>query len=347
MAVTRARQAWPECPTADDSDVVGRLTWYAAVARRAPSKHNSQPWRFVVRPDALDVWADPARILPVTDPHRRELVISCGAAVELTTTAARAIGRSTAVAVLPQGDGPLVATVVEAGRWATTEMDERLLAAVPRRRTDRGPLDGDVLPAALAVELQGVAATAGAALRWVSTPGDRATLAALVAHADRLLLRRGAVDRELVGWLREPGSAAVDGVPADHTRGAAESCRAEFVQRDFSHAGSVPLPYRRLPDRPWLAVLCTPQDRAHDWLLAGRALAEVLLHARVAGANASYLTQPVEEAAVRVELQEQLRLPGAAQLVLRLGVGSRTPPTGRRSASDVTFHDTGSDGDGT
>ncbi len=58
--------------------------------------------------DALDVWADALRMLPVTDPHRRELVISCGAAVESTAIAAHALGRRTSLAPLPQ-DGPLPA----------------------------------------------------------------------------------------------------------------------------------------------------------------------------------------------------------------------------------------------
>lgn len=337
MTTTSCSRAWPEPPARAD-DVAGRLGWYAAVARWAPSKHNTQPWRFVVRDQALDVWADPMRMLPATDPHRRELVISCGAAVQLTATAARAIGRRAAVRLLPEGDGPLLARVTEDGPWSTTEADQRLLTAIARRRTDRGPLDGDVLPPALRDELRRLAEALGASLRWVSAPGDRAGLARLVARADRLLARRAAVDDELAAWLREPGRAADDGVPTDHTRGPVASAQAEFVQRDFSRPGSVPLAFRRLPDRPWIAVLCTPQDHVRDWLHAGRALADVLLHARVAGADASYLNQPVEEPAVRVELADALRLPGVAQLVLRLGVGSGASPTGRRRTSDVVFH---------
>ena len=69
----------------------------------------------------------------------------------------------------------------------------------------------------------------------------------------------------------------------------------------------------------------------------------MLLHAGAAGADASYVNQPVEQASVRTELQHRLRLTGAAQLVLRLGVSSGIPPTRRRAARDVTFHDDGPD----
>lgn len=49
--------------------------------------------------------------------------------------------------------------------------------------------------------------------------------------------------------------------------------------------------------------------------------------------------QRATPASVRTELQHRLRLTGAAQLVLRLGVSSGIPPTRRRAATDVTFHD--------
>ena len=48
--------------------------------------------------------------------------------------------------------------IVEAGTLFTTQTDDQLLAAVPRRRTGRGSLDADALPEALAVQLEQVAA---------------------------------------------------------------------------------------------------------------------------------------------------------------------------------------------
>ena len=89
------------------------------------------------------------------------------------------------------------------------------------------------------------------------------------------------------------------------------------------------------PDLPLVAVLCTPTDQPTDWVHAGRALAAVLLRAQLDGASASFLDQPVELPAFRTLLQDQLDLPGAAQLVLRLGAGGTVAPTPRRSQHDV------------
>lgn len=320
---------WPAEP-AGTAGLRARLSWYAAVARWAPSKHNAQPWTFVVRGDALEIWADVARPLTSTDPHQRERVISFGAAVQLACVAARALGRTPHVTVTPAADDRLVACVSEEGPWDTSEDDRRLLAAAALRRTDRGPLDDGTLPAGLAFQLQSAAAVHGASLRLVSSPGERATLAALVERADRLLVRRGDADAELAPWLRDQGDVRLDGVPADNTRGAAASYRAEFVQRDFSTTTSRAAQDRAGRDHPIVGVLCTPSDRVDDWVAAGRALTAVLLRATDSGANASYLNQPVEEPAVRAQLREHLELSGVAQLVLRLGAGGDVAAPARR-----------------
>ena len=65
-----------------------------AAATRAPSIHNTQPWRFVARPERLDVFLDPDRSLPVLDPSARQQVISCGSAVEFALVALAAAGRT-------------------------------------------------------------------------------------------------------------------------------------------------------------------------------------------------------------------------------------------------------------
>ena len=50
-------------------------------ASLAPSVHNTQPWHFVVRPDALELHAENDRRLRALDPTGRQMVISCGCAL--------------------------------------------------------------------------------------------------------------------------------------------------------------------------------------------------------------------------------------------------------------------------
>ena len=157
MTIDLVTPPWPVEP-GPEATVRARLAWCAEVARWAPSKHNTQPWRFVVHAESLEVWADPSRRLETTDASGRELVISCGTAIEFATVAARAIGYELHADLFPDGDGHLVARLVERGPRPATTADRVRLAAVSRRRTDRGPLDGASLPPALPFTLQSTAA---------------------------------------------------------------------------------------------------------------------------------------------------------------------------------------------
>ncbi len=52
------------------------------LACRAPSLHNSQPWRWVAEGATLQLWADLCRAMTATDHTGRELTLSCGAALD-------------------------------------------------------------------------------------------------------------------------------------------------------------------------------------------------------------------------------------------------------------------------
>ena len=64
--------------------LVGRLSEeqvrsLLAAATRAPSLHNSQPWRFPCTSSAIELYADTRYALPATDPDNRELTLACAA----------------------------------------------------------------------------------------------------------------------------------------------------------------------------------------------------------------------------------------------------------------------------
>jgi hypothetical protein len=150
-----------------------------------------------------------------------------------------------------------------------------------------------------------------------------------------MVVREPRITAELSDWVRPGDNPRGDGVPATATRGPTSSYSSEFVQRDFGAAGIAPTHDRAGVDKPLVGVLCTPGDSRLDWLRCGRALMAVLLEATMAGANASYLNQPLELPRTRDLLRAELGLPGAAQLILRIGAGGPVAPTPRLSPEQV------------
>lgn len=74
--------------------MVGSEVINAAVqlAGRAPSLHNSQPWRWVADRDGLHLFADPGRRMRSADESGREALISCGAVLHHLRVAMAAAG---------------------------------------------------------------------------------------------------------------------------------------------------------------------------------------------------------------------------------------------------------------
>lgn len=88
---------------APDHELLRFILRYAV---RAPSGHNTQPWRFRIVGDCLELHADRTRALPVVDSADRALHISCGAALRHVVVALRHFGFACVAAVLPDRCDP-------------------------------------------------------------------------------------------------------------------------------------------------------------------------------------------------------------------------------------------------
>jgi hypothetical protein len=309
-----------------------------ATAARAPSIHNSQPWRFRVDEEAVELWADPARRTR-DDAIGREMLISCGAALFGLRLAVRSLGHLPVVDLLPDPSQLRLLARVRVATGARVielnELERRMLAAVPHRHTHRGPFVAEPLPPGLLAGLQNDALTEGATLALVGEglPADR--LARLAAAAQRASLDEG----ERAGirrWTRSPQHPAADGIPAAAlVAGPAEAEPGRLPQRDFDlGAGLGLLPGGGAPPAA-TAVLVTAGDRRADWLRAGQALQRLLLHAASAWVFASLYTQPLENPLTRELIRDQLRLPGDPQMLLQFGRAVSAASTARRPPSEL------------
>ena len=73
-----------------------------SAAGKAPSLFNTQPWRFRLCPDRIEVHADLGRRLLAHDPEDRELRIACGAALFNLRLAVHAHGVTPVVCLTPR-----------------------------------------------------------------------------------------------------------------------------------------------------------------------------------------------------------------------------------------------------
>src|SRR5262245_2796909 len=129
-----------------ESSVAAAIETALHAAVRAPSPHNTQPWRFDVGPGHIDLCLDRDRALPVADPDAREARLSCGAALFNLRFALRASGRTVRYDLLPDRDLPeLLATVCLSGTRTPSPEQQRLAAAIHRRASNRRPFTDRVV----------------------------------------------------------------------------------------------------------------------------------------------------------------------------------------------------------
>jgi nitroreductase len=295
-----------------------------AVAVRAPSIHNTQPWRWRLVDGALELLADRSRQLAVADPDGHSLLVSCGAAAHLTELALGAAGVAVQTQLLPDlADPDLLARFTPTGPAEPgAELLDRVDAA-QRRRSDRRPFDHRPVPDELVERLQAGSSDPDA---WVDFPvqeDQRIDLAVAVSWADRVERNDEAYIAEMSRWIHDPEvHALADGVPLEAVPHVPpdQPRRTDVPLRDFELGMSgKQIIERDVDERPLIAVVFTHFDAPLDHLRAGQAMMRLMLEAELAGLASCPLSQAVDFAAFRTRVQGLMGWIGYPQIMLRVG----------------------------
>jgi hypothetical protein len=285
----------------------------------------------------LEIHADRERQLRYLDPDGRQLYLSCGAVSEFARLAIRSLGRSCTVRLLPAGGKDTkVATLTVGSPEPVTSSEQRLIDAVARRYTDRGPYTDQQVPAAVLRQIREAVSDRHCWLRLITQSKDRLSVIRLLSQAESAEAADAGYREELGQWRREGPSP--DGVPLG-TFASWEASRVSDVPlRDYFGGDSHPHPGRGTPpkvERDTLVLLGTDQDDPTSWLRAGRGLAELLLAITDAGLVSQPLGPVLDVPYFRGCLRQELGLVGHPQLLMRVGHGMRRPMTGRRAIGEV------------
>jgi hypothetical protein len=305
-----------------------------SLASRAPSIHNSQPWRWRVGTQSLHLYADPDRHLPNTDPDSRDLLLSCGAALHHAVVSLAAMGWQAKINRYPDPLQPSHLAAIEVYRHPTSELDVVLAASIPRRRTDRRHYAWWPVPAADITLMGSRTARAGVMLRQVESLPK---LQSIVAQA----VWQHATDQdyltELATWSGRYASDS--GVPARNT--PPSDPKSPIPGRLFAGAAlAQPPDTEAADDGAVVLALGTKDDSRLARLRAGEATSLVLLTATALGLSSCPVTEPLEIAETREAVRADVfGAEGYPQMLLRVGWApvnaDPLPPTPRRPVGDV------------
>lgn len=299
-------------------------------AARAPSIHNTRPWRFRVDRDRVEVHAEESRALAAADPAGRQRTISCGAATLNLRLAMTNLGFLTHTVLLPDPAEPgHLATVVRGRRHPPSQTEHRLFQALPHRRTHYQAFLRVPTSPESRERLHAAAAQEGAWTRE-SGPHDRDEFTATVVRAVTTLVTDPGYRAELARWSRIREESPDDIPPAVPPAQPGGGPHPVGPSRPYLLPPAVS-PERIAADGLLTTfVLGTDGDEPADWLRAGQALQRLLLTATDDGLVAALFSQVVEVPTARRRLVELLDLPGPPQAVLRVGYAAIEVPATRR-----------------
>ena len=325
VAATRVRLS--EHPALQD---VVRLATLAA------NGHNTQPWRFRVGENQIEILPDFARRTPSVDPDDHHLFASLGCAAENLALAAASGGFRGDLRFDPAGDGAVV-FAFGPGRQDNSPLTE----AITARQSTRTEYDGQpVSPADLQV-LTAAAQVPGVDLVLITDRTQMDRVRDLVVAGNSAQMADAAFVRELKSWLRfNPRQAlatndglfsAASGNPVVPTWFGELAFPALLPRR-----GGERQVRRQLRSSAGVAVFVSERDDKDHWVRAGRACQRFALQATALGVRQAFLNQPVEVAGLRPELASLVGMPGRRpDIVLRFGYGPALPFSPRRPVPAV------------
>jgi len=312
----------------------GVLAEAVRLACRAPSLHNSQPWRWVAQRGRLDLFLDPTRAVH-GDRSRREALISCGAVLDHLRVAMAAAGWTARVERFPDADRPdhLAAIDFTAGDRVSEEQRYRA-NAILLRRTDRlpflAPSNWEPFEALLRSSVDGPVRLC------VVADELRPEIAEASQIAEALRLYDSSYHAEL-NWWTAPFEVS-DGIPQSALVSAAESDRVD-IGRAFPITHNRERRIEVGDDHSKIVLLCTDSDDPGDALACGEALSTVLLACTTAGLATCPVTHLTEVPAGRAMLAGLAGRGGLPQILIRVGgtpaLEAVPAPTPRRPLADV------------
>jgi hypothetical protein len=308
-------------------------------AIKAPSGHNTHPWKFENILDCIVVHPDFSRALPVVDEKNYELYIALGCALENLLIAATQIGYQYAIQY-PDSANDSIKVEFKKGENQNTTKD-KLFDYIGTRQVTKTKYNNQKVSKENLQKLKSCFTTDGVSLLILDSKKNFEKVIPFIIEANNLQFNNKDFVNELVSWIRFSKSEAEktkDGIWSA-TMGMPGLGRilGSMIMKNFVSAKSET---KRLQDllnhSQGLAFFISDENNPSAWVKTGRAFQRFGLTATQLSISHAHLNMPCEVLQVRKKLATELGVANQHPLLLiRYGYTEKMPYSFRRPFNEV------------
>lgn len=286
----------------------------------APSGHNSQPWSLILTDNSVQVLPNFKYSRPVSDPSNRELYISLGAVATNISVAADYFGLiyDKSYTVDPKTKQQSILFTFKNGKKIS--QNQVLFDAIQNRVTNRytyqsKPVDKNIIKSLVKSDYKNVKFTP------VYIHADKEKLSKLVYESDLLWFHKNDFVDELISWLRADISAKKDGLPDDtyiNFKTDQEIITKARQEADLAQ------------NSPLNIIISSSTETIKNWIDVGQAFEMLALKLTSYGLVNGYFNNPVQLITILKKLNQEFKLKGSTQLIIRVGYPTVNPVKSKR-----------------
>lgn len=296
----------------------------------APSSHNTEPWKFEIRGNELEIRADFSRRLPESDKDYRMIYISLGCALTNTLIAAEYFGLDYEIGYLENGAKIIFNNNSEA-RVPKIER-KHLFDAIKNRRTNRFFYKNIPVVDEIFEEFKKINNFYEIKIDFVKDKAIKEKIAEIMGEGMKRIMSQKSFRRELAHWLRTNLTFKRDGMPGNgHRMNLFTSIIAPHILRNIDVSDvEREKAIKRVLNFPAVGVISSKEDNPLNFIYAGEILEKLALAIKSAGMDMSIMVAIIEDKESRVKLQNVLRSPFLPQMFFGFGYAEHPAPKSPR-----------------
>lgn len=332
-AVSAMRVGLPATPELRD---------YVRFGTLASNSHNTQPWRFRLGANAIDILPDFSRRTPIVDPDDHHLYVTLGCAAQNIVIAANASDRPAASSLTTDGgEGTAIRVLLCKGLGMGHRADADLCSAIPVRQSTKSEYDGHALSGSELRQLERAAAMPGVDVLLITERPRVEQALEFIQRGNSAQMDSPAFVRELKQWIRYNPAAALeagDGLlgKCSGNPSAPNWLGPAIFDLAFKKDAENKKYARQLRSSAGLAVFVAEREAPEGWMQVGQSFERFALQATVLGIRHAHLNMPIEVPEVRPAFADWLGISGRRpDLVVRFGKAPPMPMSIRRALDAV------------